>query len=77
MAHESIQTQVLAQIVDEETQKVREKIQTLRSKGDEISIADMFELQRAMNRLAQLSEMSTQVVGATHGALIAMARNVK
>jgi len=75
--HEHISTDVLAQIVDEQTKKVQEKIRTLKDKGDEISIGEMFELQMAMNRLAQLSEASTQVVGASHGALIAMARNIK
>jgi len=75
--HESIPAEELSQIVEEQTKKVQEKIRQLREKKDEISIGDMFELQMAMNRLAQLSEASTQVVGASHGALIAMARNIK
>jgi len=77
LSHESIATDELAKLVNEQTKKVQDKIRALKEKGEEISIADMFELQMAMNRLAQLSEASTQVVGASHGALIAMARNIK
>jgi len=77
LSHDSIPTEELAKLVNEQTNKVQAKIRELKEKGEEISIGDMFELQMAMNRLAQLSEASTQVVGASHGALIAMARNIK
>jgi hypothetical protein len=44
---------------------------------DESAIRDMFEMQMAMNRLSQMSEMSMSIVGASNGALSAMARNIK
>ncbi len=75
--HEGISFEELVSIVDEKTEMVKGKIRDLRDAGDDISIGEMFEMQRMMNMLAQLSEMATQVVGATHGALIAVARNVK
>lgn len=75
--YEGIQTDELTKLVAEQTAEVRRKIGDLRAKGDQVSIGEMFEMQMLMNRLSQLSEMSTQVVGACHGALIAIARNVK
>ena len=77
ITHEELPASELAKLVDEQTAKVAAKIRELKEKGDDISIGEMFELQMSMNRLAQLSEASTQVVGASHGALIAMARNIK
>jgi len=77
ITHEELPASELAKLVDEQTAKVAAKIRELKEKGDDISIGEMFELQMSMNRLAQLSEASTQVVGASHGALISMARNIK
>jgi hypothetical protein len=42
-----------------------------------MSIADMFDLQMAMNKLQQFSEMSTSVLSAMNGSINSMARNVK
>ncbi len=44
---------------------------------DESAIRDMFEMQMGMNRLSQFSEMAMSIVGASSGALSAMARNIK
>lgn len=74
---ESIPYNEMIQIISDQTKAVKEKIQGLKSRGDEISIGEMFELQMLMNQLSQLSEMSTQVVSAANGAIIAIARNVK
>ena len=44
---------------------------------DESTIRDMFEMQMAMNRLSQTSEMASNVMSATNSALGNMARNIK
>ena len=56
---------------------VKRKIDALAEKKDAISISDMFEMQMMMNKLSQLSEMSTGIVSATNTAIASMARNVK
>lgn len=76
-AQESIPCDELVSLVNEETAKVKEKIRALKGQGDQISISDMFEMQMLMNRLSQLSEMSTQVVSASNQAIMSVARNVK
>jgi|SaaInlStandDraft_3_1057020.scaffolds.fasta_scaffold85551_2 hypothetical protein len=67
----------LIQIIVDETHSAEEKIDTIKAAGSAISIADMFEMQMRMNRLAQMSEMTTAVVSAANGAISGMARNVK
>ena len=76
-ANQGMHCEELVEVINEKIGKVQEKIRTLKGQGDQISIGDMFEMQMLMNHLAQLSEMSTQVVGATHQAIYAMARNLK
>ncbi len=68
--------------IEELTHQVVAKIEEIRKKkGDkgeqEVSIADMFDLQMSMNQLQQYSEMSTSVVSAINGSINSMARNVK
>lgn len=67
----------LLDIVNTATVDARTKIDDIQARGDEISIGDMFDMQMIMNRLAQLSEMSTSVVNASNTAINSMARNVK
>jgi len=57
--------------------QAKSKVQAIRSKGSAMSIADMFDLQMAMNKLSQVSEMSTSIIGALQTSIISMARNVK
>lgn len=57
--------------------QAKSKVANIRSKGSAMSIADMFDLQMAMNKLSQVSEMSTSVIGAMQTSIISMARNVK
>lgn len=63
--------------VNQATKAVEQKLEQLKNRGENISIADMFEMQLMMNKLAQLSEMSTSVVSASNSAIASMARNVK
>lgn len=59
------------------TESVNNKLAELKQGGENINIVQMFEMQMAMNRLSQLSEMSTSVVSASNSAMASMARNVK
>lgn len=56
---------------------VREKLAKLKDKKDEISIGDMFDMQLAMNKLTQFSELSTSVVSALNTAASMISRNIK
>jgi len=63
--------------LNDATKAVQTKLKALQAKGSNISIVDMFEMQMLMNKLSQLSEMSTSVVSASNSAIASMARNVK
>ncbi len=67
----------LIDVVQEAVIGVKAKIEQIRANQESISIGDMFEMQMMMNNLAQLSEMSTNVVSSAHSAIQSMARNVK
>jgi hypothetical protein len=67
----------LLNIVSTATQAAQTKIDAINQDGQNISIGDMFDMQMFMNKLSQLSEMSTSVVNATHTSISSMARNVK
>ena len=59
------------------TDEVKRRLESMRAKDDNISIVDMFEMQMTMNKLSQLSEMSTSVISSVNSAIQSMARNVK
>lgn len=59
------------------TSNVQKRMEDLKSKGSNLAITDMFEMQMLMNNLSQLSEMSTSIVSASNSAISSMARNVK
>lgn len=67
----------LVDTLTEATNEVKSQLQEMKAKGSNISIVDMFQMQMKMNRLSQLSEMTTGVVGAANTAIASMARNVK
>ena len=67
----------LISTVQDAIEEVKTKIDDIKNNTESISIGDMFEMQMMMNNLAQLSEMSTNVVSSTHSAVPSMARNVK
>jgi len=68
---------VLVDELERLTQVAKSKIAQIRSKRSAMSIADMFDLQMAMNKLSQFSEMSTSVVQAMHGAITSVTRGIK
>ena len=57
--------------------KVNAQLAELQSKGDSLSVTDMFKMQSMMNQLSQLSEMSTNIMSAMNSSISSMARNVK
>jgi hypothetical protein len=66
----------LVSAIEDLTAVAKSKIAMIRSKRSAMSIADMFDLQMAMNRLSQLSEMSTSVISGMNSAINTMAKNV-
>lgn len=68
---------VLVDEIERLTQVAKSQIARIRSKRSAMSIADMFDLQMAMNKLSQFSEMSTSIINAMNTSITSMARNVK
>jgi len=66
----------LVAAIEDLTAVAKSKIAMIRSKRSAMSIADMFDLQMAMNRLSQLSEMSTSVISSMNTSISSMAKNV-
>ena len=75
--HEGIGVQALLDAIQHAVVDAKKKLEVIKSKKDQISIADMFEMQFTMNCLSQISEMSTAVVSASNQAIISMARSIK
>lgn len=67
----------LFKVVNDATVSVKAKLAKIAALKSSISIGDMFEMQMLMNHLAQLSDMSTNVVSASNQAIMSMSRNVK
>lgn len=67
----------LVDTIDYLTEIAKSKINSIRSQRSAMSIADMFDLQMAMNKLSQFSEMSTSIISAMNTSIGSMARNVK
>lgn len=73
----AVKVQALVQILVTATASAKAQILNMQNLGSSISIGDMFNMQITMNRLSQLSEMTTNVVSALNTMLMSMARNVK
>ncbi|MGR3951897.1 MAG: DUF5407 family protein [Chlamydia sp.] len=72
-----VQFHYLVDSIEQLTMIAKSKIAMIRSQKSSMSIADMFDLQMAMNRLSQFSEMSTSLISAINTSISSMARNVK
>jgi hypothetical protein len=59
------------------TDAARDKLATAGRAENAISIGDMFEMQMLMNHLSQVSEASSNIVGASNNASAGMVRNLK
>jgi hypothetical protein len=75
-AKKGISFSALVSAIEDLTAVAKSKIAMIRSKRSSMSIADMFDLQMAMNRLSQLSDMSTSVIQAMNNSVSTMAKNV-
>jgi hypothetical protein len=67
----------LIDIINHLTNDVKSKIGIIRSKRSAMSIADMFDLQMMMNKLSQMSELSTSMLTAMNTSVLSMCRNMK
>ena len=67
----------LATIVEDVAVIAKNKVAEIGAKKSAVSIGDMFDVQMTMNRLSQLSEMSTNVMSAANQSTLSMARNIK
>lgn len=75
--HSGFKVSDLFKVVNDAVASAKVKLLEIKNQRSAISIGDMFEMQMLMNHLSQLSEMSTNVVGASHSAILGMARNLK
>jgi hypothetical protein len=73
----NIEFSPLVQMINFLSQQAVSMIAQIRSQQSSMSIADMFSLQMAMNKLSQFSEMSTDIVSAVNTSALSMARNIK
>jgi len=67
----------LIDVIEGMSNVVKSKIAMIQAQKSAMSIGDMFDLQMAMNRLSQFSEMSTAVIAAMNTSIGSMARNIK
>ncbi len=70
-------TEDLWATITAETDAAKAQLAAIQAKLEAVSVADMFEMQTLMNRLSELSEMSSAIVSAANSALSSMERNVK
>lgn len=67
----------LVQQIEALSALVAAQISTARDKKSSISVADMFSLQAAMNKLSQFSDAASNVVAGLNAASGSIARNIK
>jgi hypothetical protein len=73
----NIEFSPLVDTIEQLSLNAKSMIARIRSKRSAMSIADMFDLQMAMNKLSQFSEMSTSVVAGINSAIASVNRNLK
>ena len=73
----SIDFKDLTDQIETFSKAVKDQIETIKGKPGGVSIGDMFDMQTQMNKLTQLTEMSTGVIAGMNGAISAVNRNLK
>jgi hypothetical protein len=73
----SIDFKDLTDEIETFSKSVKDQITTIKGKSGGVSIGDMFDMQTQMNKLTQLTEMSTGVIAGINGAIGAINRNLK
>lgn len=76
-AKTGVEFRVLIDQIEQLTQQAKSKIGNIRARGSAMSIGDMFDLQMAMNKLQQFSELSTAVIATMNSSINSMSRNIK
>jgi hypothetical protein len=76
-AGDSPSLDALSTLLADVNARIKAKLVSISQMGKTVSVTDLLEMQMLMNKLSQLSEMSTSVVSATNAAIASMARNVK
>lgn len=71
------QVKDLFSLLNDEVLNVRQQLEKIQNNKENISIADMFEMQMMMNHLSQVSEMSTAIVQQSNTAVQSMTRAMK
>lgn len=66
----------LVDMIEQLTITAKSKIARIRSQKSAMSIGDMFDLQMAMNKLSQFSEMSTSIISAMNTAINSVSRKI-
>lgn len=66
----------LVDMIEQLTVTAKSKIARIRSQKSAMSIGDMFDLQMAMNKLSQFSEMSTAVISGMNQAMNSISRKI-
>lgn len=72
-----IDTTVLRDAISTAQDDVVKQIEDMRNMKEGPGIIEMFDMQRLMTKLSQISEMSTSVVSAQNTSMMSMARNTK
>ena len=67
----------LADIINDVSTQVKQKIASMRENQDNMSIGDVFDLQHQMNQLSQYSTMATEITSAVHNSILGTLRNLK
>lgn len=68
---------VLVDLISVLSDQAKSKIEDIAQRGDNISIADMFDMQMDMNHLSQMSEMSSSIVMSTNQSIMSIAKNIR
>jgi Family of unknown function (DUF5407) len=76
-SNETFNLKDLLTVINSATAEVKKQLDVINKAGDEVGIGDMFTMQMLMNKLSQLSEMTTSVIAASNTSLMSMARNIK
>lgn len=59
------------------TKRVTDQLSEMEKNTSTVGVLEMFKMQIVMNQLSQLSEMSTNVLSASHQAILGVTRNLK
>lgn len=68
---------VLTQRIDELSMLVRSMVSNIQTKKSAMTIADMFDVQAAMNKLSQFTEAASSIIAGLNTVCQSVSRNIK